>query len=271
MDLTTIAILFIGFCLIILLLSIFFGKSNNIIKEATYKQRGALFSVAERSFYGVLEQAISKDYKIFGKVRVADVLTPKSNMNKSNWQTAFNKISAKHFDYVLCQKETLKVVGVIELDDKSHNSKRAKKRDAFLEDACEGAGLKLIRFKAKAGYQIDSVREYIVRSLISSEDKVVNALNFNIAVIDKNDNERFQNLETNAKSKVSSSKLAKKLGVKTPELLDKMVKCRYLVVIDEVHHLTEKGKEVGGEFIEKSRFPAHFIWSEDLIVREEIN
>ncbi len=64
--------------------------------------------------------------------------------------------------------------------------------------------------------------------------------------------------------KISSSKLAKKLGVKTPELLIIMVEFRYLVVTDDEHHLTEKGEKIGGEFIKKSRFPAHFIWPEDL-------
>lgn len=263
MDLVTLAILLIVFVLILAVLGKLLGKSI-VIEQGAYTQRDALFSVAERSFYGVLEQAISKDYKIFGKVRVADVLTPKSNLNKSNWQTAFNKISAKHFDYVLCQKDTLQVVAVIELDDKSHNSKKAKNRDAFLEDACEGADLKLIRFKAKAGYQIDSVREFIVGSLTNSEDEAVNAPEFNVVVTDKKDDELPSKLDTNEKNKISSSKLAKKLGVKTAELLNEMVEFRYLVVTDDEHHLTEKGKKIGGEFIEKSRFPAHFIWPEDL-------
>ncbi len=197
MDLVTLAVILIVVALIIAVLGKLIGKSI-FIEQGTYTQRGALFSVAERSFYGVLEQAISKDYKIFGKVRVADVLTPKSNLNKSNWQTAFNKISAKHFDYVLCKKDTLRVVAVIELDDKSHNSKKAKNRDAFLEDACEGADLKLIRFKAKAGYQIDSVREFIIGSLTKLEDEAVNAPDFNVLVTDKQDNELPSKLDTNA-------------------------------------------------------------------------
>jgi very-short-patch-repair endonuclease len=171
MDFTTIVIVVIFFGLILFVLSKVSTKQSDS-KEAIYIQRGALFTVAERSFYGVLEQAISQKYKIFGKVRVADVLKPISKMNKFDWQSAFNKISSKHFDYVLCQKDTLNVVAVVELDDKSHNSKKAINRDAFLEDVCDGANLKLIRFKAQQGYQIDSVRKHIIETLDSAQATV---------------------------------------------------------------------------------------------------
>jgi very-short-patch-repair endonuclease len=164
MDLLTIVILFVSFCLITFCFLKLSGNSSSI-EEPLYTQRDALFTPAERSFYGVLEQAISNEYKVFGKVRVADILKPNSSLNKSEWQTAFNKISSKHFDYVLCQKDTLEVVGVVELDDKSHNSKKAKNRDAFLEAACNGANLKLIRFICQRTYQTDSVRLNIMGSI----------------------------------------------------------------------------------------------------------
>ena len=273
MDFTTIAIVVIVIGLILFVLSKISTEQNDS-KEAIYTQRGALFTVAERSFYGVLEQAISKEYKIFGKVRVADVLKPIAKMNKSDWQSAFNKISAKHFDYVLCQKDTLNVVAVVELDDKSHNSKRAINRDAFLEDACDGANLKLIRFKAQQGYQIDSVRKHIIETLDSVQATVDLTYNADSRVTESvcENNNSLSDVELENKygkppetnDKISSSKLAKKLGIKTPVLLEKMVNSGYLTINNDAHHLTEEGKNVGGEFIEKGRFPAHFIWSADL-------
>jgi hypothetical protein len=130
-----------------------------------YRKRGALFTPAERSFLSVLDQAVSDQYRVFGKVRVADILTPAKGMNRKNWQIAFNKISSKHYDYILCSKDTLDVVAAIELDDKSHSSARAKKRDALLESACDSAGLPLIRFKAKSGYQAQSIYTQIEAAL----------------------------------------------------------------------------------------------------------
>lgn len=141
------------------------------VKGYNYCKRGALFTPAERSFLNVLDQAISDQYRVFGKVRVADILNPAKGMNRKNWQVAFNKISSKHFDYILCSKETLGVVAAIELDDKSHLSARSKKRDALLESACDSAGLPLIRFQAKSGYQVQSIRTQIESTLNSPESR----------------------------------------------------------------------------------------------------
>ena len=98
------------------------SKSAKVAQqEFTYQLREALFTPSEIKFYRELEQAIGEQFIVFGKVRVADIITPEKSLSKSNWRTAFNKISAKHFDFVLCDKNTLRVGAVIELDDKSHH------------------------------------------------------------------------------------------------------------------------------------------------------
>ncbi len=130
-----------------------------------YKSLGRLFSAAEHSFYLVLKQALSDDdYEIFAKVRIADVLTPESGLSRKNWNAAFYRITSKHFDYVLCSKDTLVVVAVIELDDQSHNLIKARARDVFVQKACDTAGLKLIRFPCKSNYHIQSVRDKVINS-----------------------------------------------------------------------------------------------------------
>ncbi|MEZ9142799.1 MULTISPECIES: DUF2726 domain-containing protein [unclassified Shewanella] len=134
-------------------------------QQLNYRRKTKLFSHAERSFLGVLDTACADQYRVFAKVRVADVLTPEKGLNRSNWQTAFNRISAKHFDYILCKPDTMEFVAAIELDDKSHNSKQAQKRDALINEACESAQLPLIRFPAKARYSVQEVKQVIEQSL----------------------------------------------------------------------------------------------------------
>ncbi len=75
--------------------------------EYPYRKIDVLFTPAERSFLGVLNQAVGENAQIFGKVRVADVIAPKKGMPRSDWQKAFNKISGKHFDFLLCDKDNL--------------------------------------------------------------------------------------------------------------------------------------------------------------------
>lgn len=93
-------------------------------------------------------QQLALSTEIFGKVRVADVLKIKSTGNKSRNRSVFNKINAKHFDYVVCNKNDLSVLCVIELDDK-YNQRSRQNRDNFLESACNSAQLTLLRFEAK--------------------------------------------------------------------------------------------------------------------------
>lgn len=92
---------------------IFFSFQKKSIPSASleklYKKQTVLFSPAERSFVGVSQQACAEDYLILGKIRVVDVIAVKSNKNRARWQQAFNKICAKHFDFVLCDKADLSI------------------------------------------------------------------------------------------------------------------------------------------------------------------
>jgi hypothetical protein len=53
--------------------------------------------------------------------------------------------------------------------------------------------------------------------------------------------------------------------MKTPIFLEKMVSSGYLISSNEVHHLTEKGKSIGGEYKEKGRYPANFYGPKTLL------
>jgi len=126
--------------------------------EYPYRKIDILFTPAERSFLDVLNQATGENTQIFGKVRVADVIAPKKGMPRSDWQKAFNKISGKHFDFLLCDKKDLSALCAIELNDSSHNSKKRKDRDIFIEGACWSANVPLIQFAARATYNISEIQ-----------------------------------------------------------------------------------------------------------------
>jgi hypothetical protein len=124
-----------------------------------YKKKEALFTKAEINFLKTLEKYIvNPNVAIFGKVRIADIITPKrvANNNKRWWQL-FAKISSKHVDYVLCDKNDYSVICVIELNDRSHNTAKAKQRDSFVRKAYQSAGIKLIEIKASRRYDFDKV------------------------------------------------------------------------------------------------------------------
>ncbi len=161
MDLSLAGILLVGIVALILILKA--AARVRPAREYGYSLRTPFLSAAERSFYGVLCTAVANRYVVLAKVRVADVITPQKSNNRSKWQTAFNRISAKHFDYVLCDPKTLSVEHVVELHDRSHKRANRAQRDKLLRTACESAGLSLIEFAAKPAYSVDEIRQELNR------------------------------------------------------------------------------------------------------------
>jgi len=157
--------------LAVLIIKIVQGKSDDGI-DYPYRKLDALFTPAERSFLGVLLQVVGNDAQVFGKVRVADVLATKKGMDASNRQKAFNKISSKHFDFILCSRKDLSVLCAIELNDKSHNSKKRQDRDRFLEGACKSAGVPLVQVTAKAAYNLKDIRQAIAEHLPTMQSSI---------------------------------------------------------------------------------------------------
>jgi len=144
------------------------NEANYVTEQdytANYVIRKTLFSPAERSFFGILKQSLSEHYEIFGKVRIADVLLLKKGLDGISWRISLSKITSKHFDYVLCDKRTLQILAVIELDDKTHHQLKTIERDIFVQDICKNSGLPLIRFAVKSEYHIQSVRDKVINHL----------------------------------------------------------------------------------------------------------
>jgi len=90
----------------------------------------------------------------------------------------------------------------------------------------------------------DEVRISLERVIIEHEDK--------------------SEADTDTKSgKLTSSKLAQKLGIKTNDFIEKFATSSLLELKDGKHYLTAKGKEAGGEFRMSPRFGPYFLWPEN--------
>jgi translation initiation factor 2 gamma subunit (eIF-2gamma) len=129
--------------------------------ELPYQKQPTLFTPAERSFLGVLEQVLGNQFRIMGKIRLADVIRVRPGLDASSRQKAFNRIQSKHLDFVICDPNDLSIQFAIELDDKSHAKKNRQDRDAFLDGAMQAAGVPLIRIPARKAYTIQDITQAI--------------------------------------------------------------------------------------------------------------
>lgn len=130
-----------------------------------YQPAKTLFSVAERSFLGVLDQAVGAEHRVFGKVRVADIAMVKPGLGNSARQGALNRIAYKHFDFIVCRTSDLTVVCAVELNDKSHASQRAQSRDDLLLKVCRAINLPLLTVPARQAYSLQEIRSQFMAAV----------------------------------------------------------------------------------------------------------
>jgi hypothetical protein len=107
-------------------------------------QRKALLTANETEFFQRLQRALPSHH-VFPQVSFAALLTDDGKLSaKARWSVRA-KFDRKIADFVICERGTLKVVALIELDDRTHNSLNDLKRDAITK----AAGYQTIRFQSK--------------------------------------------------------------------------------------------------------------------------
>lgn len=79
-----------------------------------------------------------------------------------------------------------------------------------------------------------------------------------------NNADEQKNDDDEATTKLTTSKIAIKLGMKTQQLLDKLTISGFLDLKDGKYTITAKGKDAGGEFKYSPKHGAYFLWPDSL-------
>jgi len=99
----------------------------------------------EYKFYEALKPlADNYGYTIMSKVRIADIVEVQKGFNRSQYYSYFAKIQSKHVDFLLCDKQSVTPLLVVEIDDKSHNRAGRVKRDHFVDNLFKTVNLPII-------------------------------------------------------------------------------------------------------------------------------
>ena len=136
------------------------GRSRAPV-SADFVAKESPFTAAEARFLRVLDDALGEEYRVFAKLRLADLLDVRGERGAA-WLRAFNQISAKHVDFVVCRRETLEMVVAVELDDRSHQAPDRQRRDAFVDRVFATAELPLVRIPVRRAYLPDEIRAMVL-------------------------------------------------------------------------------------------------------------
>lgn len=162
LPLPLILLLALGLVVILAVLTTFLRPPSRL----PYQCRPDFLTPAELVFFRALEQAVDGRFYIFAKVRIGDLLCViEGTENGGAW---FGKIGQKHVDFMLADREEVRAVLVIELDDSSHDLPHRQERDAFVDEALKTAGLPILRVICQKEYAIPALEQSIRRILPAS-------------------------------------------------------------------------------------------------------
>jgi hypothetical protein len=114
-----------------------------------YKLTPSLLTPSEAAFYVALLLAAGQRYVVFAKVRLADLC---QDLDRWADTVAFNQVSSKHVDFVLCDATTFRPVLAVELDDRSHLRATRRSRDALVDRIFRTMGLGVYRQWVRRSY-----------------------------------------------------------------------------------------------------------------------
>lgn len=129
-----------------------------------YRKKEYLMTNNEIEFYKVLKE-VTEEYHctIFSQVVLYEILeVNEKNHWSSRYNSLQNKINRKSIDFTICNNIG-KILFCIELDDETHNKKKRKDRDNFLDEIFEEAGVILIHIKRSNFYNKKYIEDLFER------------------------------------------------------------------------------------------------------------
>lgn len=131
---------------------------QNHVKETAIVSREVM-TPNETEFFSRLKLALP-DFEVIPQVAMSALLDVALPAQHPDYWPIRKAFSQKTVDYVVCHKGTMQVITVVELDDRTHDSKQAK--DAARDAMLLNAGVKTIRWDSRAKPNTTEIRREVV-------------------------------------------------------------------------------------------------------------
>jgi len=139
-----------------------------------FRKKGNLFTPVERTFLGLIEEAVGNEFRILCRVKMSDILTIHQNADKKTSKSAVTRAGSKHLDFVLCSKQDMSPILAIDLVHNSGKDGYKSQRDFYVSGALDAAHIPHVRIKVRSGYKAQDIRECIQAKLPKPRLKQLN-------------------------------------------------------------------------------------------------
>ena len=153
-----------------------YTKKEVAKKQSLFYLKNDVMNKSERIFFDILKRELDDAYSIFPKMRIEDFVgVKKIGAPKNELFGLRGKIKSRHVDFLLCNK-LMKPVMAIEIDGSSHRSKKAIKRDSFINTLYKDVELpiKHVRVGSKFIDEVENIKQRLLigDDLKSEEQKI---------------------------------------------------------------------------------------------------
>ncbi|WP_206485223.1 DUF2726 domain-containing protein [Thalassotalea sp. G2M2-11] len=155
---------------LVVIVALLASRLNDNSFPFPFDKKAMVFTPAEKNFQNLLEQAVGENYRIINRVKLSDIVTVRNGVSTRASQTAVNNADNKYLDFVICEKQNMKLLGGIDLVDTNGKGYKVKK-DWFVSGAMEAAGIPHLRIKVKNNYSIEEIRACIKNRIIGNNTK----------------------------------------------------------------------------------------------------
>ncbi len=152
---------------LIVIVGVLASRLNDNSFPFPFDSKPAVFTAAEKNFQNLIEQAMGNKYRILNRVKLADIVTIRNGVSNRASQNAVTNAEGKYLDFVICERNSMKLLGAIDLVDTQGKGYKVKK-DWFVSGALEAATIPHLRIKVKANYTLDEIRACINSRLLGN-------------------------------------------------------------------------------------------------------
>jgi len=155
---------FIALILIARKLDLYKDDVTEAPEELPYTRIDAILSLNEQACYQSLCKATADlPLIVLAQIQISKLakVSPKTS-NRLAWH---NKLDRKSVDFVICDRDLLRTVLAIEVDDKSHSKPARVSRDKFVNAVFEKIGTPLLRIPAASTYDPETLRKLLLEHL----------------------------------------------------------------------------------------------------------
>lgn len=133
-----------------------------------FDSKAVVFTPAEKNFQNLVEQALGPKYRIINRVKLSDIVAIRNGVSKKASQIAVKNASNKYIDFAICDRDSMKLLGAIDLVDTQGKGYKVKK-DWFVSGALDASAIPHIRIKVKPNYTLNEIRACINNRILGNQ------------------------------------------------------------------------------------------------------